>query len=135
MVSEAMRQADAEDQAVREAEKAKEDALAATTFPVEGLGLSGAGITFGGLPFKQASTSEQIRVSVAVGFALHPTLKLLIVRNGNALDDDSMRLVAAEAERAGGQVLMEYVTKNAGEVSVLIEDGHVARQEDHLEAQ
>lgn len=115
-----------EDDAVKQFEQAKEDALRAVKFPVEGLGFGADGVTFNDIPFKQASTAEQIKVSVAVGFALNPGLKLLLVRNGNALDEDSMKIVAAQAEEAGGQILMEYVTKDAGQVSVMIEDGHVA---------
>lgn len=125
-VAELKAKADAEDAAVKAADREKEGALKAAQFPVEGLGLSDAGVTFGGLPFSQASTAEQIRTSVAIGFALNPGLRLLLVRNGNALDEDSLRVVAAQAEAAGGQILMEYVTKDAGEVSVMIEDGRVA---------
>jgi hypothetical protein len=99
-------------------------------YPVPGLAISHAGVvTFNGIALKQASTAEQIRVSVAIGFALNPALKLLCVKNGNALDDDSFKLLAECAEAAGGQVLMEIVTKNDSErdsVSVFIEDGHNA---------
>lgn len=118
--------AKAEDAEVKRLEQAKADALQALKFPVEGLGVGDDGVTFNGIPFKQASTAEQIKVSVAVGFALNPGLKLLLVRNGNALDEDSMKAVAAQAEAAGGQILMEFVTKDAGQVSVMIEDGRVA---------
>lgn len=118
--------AKAEDEAVKAAEKAKEDALQAVKFPVEGLGVNDNGVTFNGIPFKQASTAEQIKVSVEVGFALNQGVKLLLVRNGNALDEDSLKAVAAQAEAAGGQILMEYVTKNADDVSVMIVDGHNA---------
>lgn len=95
-------------------------------FPVEGLGLNDNGVLWNGLPFEQASTSEQLRVSVAIGLALNPTLKVLLVRNGNALDENSMNLLAEQAAAADAQVWCEYVTGNAGDVSVMIEDGHVA---------
>lgn len=117
--------AKAEDGNVKQAEQAKADALLAAKFPVEGLGVDDAGVTFNGIPFKQASTAEQIKVSVAVGFALNPGLKLLLVRNGNALDEDSLKAVAAQAEEAHGQLLIEFVTKDASQVSVMIEDGKV----------
>jgi len=119
-------QAAKEDGVINEAETAKRAALDAAQFPVPGLSLSDNGVTFNDIPFKQASTAEQIRVSVAIGFALHPKLKLLCVKNGNALDDDSLQLIANEASAAGGQILMEYVTKDAADVSVFIEDGHQA---------
>lgn len=94
-------------------------------FPVPGLGLSDNGVTYNGVPFEQAATSEQIRTSVAIGLALNPTLKVLLVRDGNALDSDSMKALAAQAADADAQVWCEYVTDEAGKVSVLIEDGHV----------
>lgn len=114
-------------QAVLAADEAKRAALAAVTFPVEGLGLSDDGVTFGGLPFAQASSSEQLRVSVAIGLALNPTLKVLLVRSGNLLDDDSLRAVGAQAEAAGAQVWVEWVTADAEGVSVMIEEGRVAK--------
>ncbi len=117
---------DEQDGIVADMVEAKRKALTEAQLPVAGLALSETnGVMFNGVPLKQASTAEQIRVSVAIGFALNPGLKLLLVRNGNALDEDSMKLVADEAAKAGGQILMEYVTKNAGDVSVFIEDGHV----------
>lgn len=98
-----------------------------TKFPIDGLCINHTGaVTFNNIALKQASTAEQIRVSVAIGFALNPELKLLCVRNGNALDDDSFKLIADAAETAGGQVLMEIVTKKSDDVSVFIEDGHNA---------
>lgn len=99
--------------------------LQAAKFPVAGLSLSDNGVTFGGLPFTQASTSEQLRVSVAIGLALNPTLKVLLIRNGNMLDGDSLKTVAAQAEAAGAQVWVEWVTANADGMSVMIEDGKV----------
>jgi len=99
--------------------------LRTTKFPIDGLSISHDGaVTFKGINLKQASTAEQIRISVAIGFALNPALKLLCIKNGNALDDDSFKLIADAAEAAGGQVLMEIVTKDANDVSVFIENGH-----------
>jgi energy-coupling factor transporter ATP-binding protein EcfA2 len=114
-----------QDALIAQLDEARAKTIRDTKFPIDGLGISPTGaVTFNGIALKQASTAEQIRVSVAIGFALNPSLKLLCVRNGNALDDDSFTLVAEQAEAAGGQVLMEVVTKNADDVSVFIEDGH-----------
>ena len=104
--------------------------IAAAKFPVDGLGVNEDGVTFGGLPFSQASTSEQLRVSVAVGLALNPKIKVLLIRNGNTLDEDSLRQVAAQAEAADAQVWVEWVTKDPEGVSVMIEDGRVAVEEE-----
>jgi DNA repair exonuclease SbcCD ATPase subunit len=108
------------------ADEAKQVMLEAARFPVEGLGLSDAGITFNGVPFEQASASEQLRVSVAIGLALNPTLKVLLIRNGNLLDEDNLKIVAAQAAEADAQIWMEYVTSDAKAVQVMIADGSVA---------
>lgn len=102
----------------------KAAALAAAPFPISGLGLGDEGVLFGGVPLEQASSSEQLRVSVAIGLALNPSLKVLLVRNGNLLDEDGIAALAEMAAAAGAQVWMEFVTADAAGVTVMIEDGH-----------
>ena len=104
----------------------KDTMLREAKFPVKGLSLTDDGVTFEGLPLQEVAASVQLRVSIAIGLALNPTLKVLLIRNGNLLDDDSLKLVAQQAEDAGAQVWMEYVTSTADGVSVMLEDGHVA---------
>lgn len=113
------------DTKVEQAVLAKRQKLEEAKFPIEGLGLNDNGVSFDGIPFSQASTAEQLRVSVAIGLALNPTLKVLLIRSGNLLDEDSMAAVAQQAEAADAQVWMEYVTKDASDVQVMIEEGHV----------
>jgi len=103
----------------------KKKTMASAQFPVEGLGLEDAGVTFEGLPLQEVASSVQLRVSIAIGIALNPTLKILLIRNGNLLDDDSLKLVAQQAEKADAQVWVEYVTASAEGVSVMLEDGHI----------
>lgn len=112
--------------AIDVADADKASALRAVQFPVDGLGLSDDGVTFKGLPLAQASSAEQLRVSAAIGFALNPTLKVVLIKNGNLLDDDSLAALAKQAEDAKAQVWVEWVTKDKSEVQVFIEDGHVA---------
>lgn len=119
---------DVQHEIVIKSDEQKRAMIAAAKFPVEGLGLSDDGVTFGGLPFSQASSSEQLRVSVAIGLALNPTLRVLLIRSGNTLDEDSLAAVAAQAEAADAQVWIEWVTKNPEGVSVMIEEGRVAQE-------
>jgi hypothetical protein len=120
-------QANEQDAIVKAADEEKVALLAAAKFPVEGLGLSDDGVIFNGLPFDQAGSAEQVRVSVAIGIALNPKLKVLLIRNGNLLDHDSLKAVSAQAEAAGVQVWMEWVAAGKdGVVTVLMEDGEVA---------
>lgn len=111
-----------DDIAAVDAQKAQ--VLAEANLPVDGLAFTDEGVTFNGLPLEQASQSQKVRISVAIGSALNPTLRAMLVRNGNDLDPDSLALLAAEAEKADLQVWLEVVSTGPGE-GVLIEDGMV----------
>lgn len=98
--------------------------LSEAKWPVPGLGFGESGITLNGLPFEQASSAEQLRVSVAMGLALNPTLRVLLIRDGSLLDHKSLAIVAEMAANADAQLWIERVGEGA-ECSVIIEDGHV----------
>lgn len=123
----ASQKADKLDGQVKANRDAREEAIRKAKFPVEGLGLGAIGVTLGGIPFEQCSSAEQLRVSVAIGIALNPKLKVLLCRDASVLDEDSLKLVADMAAKAGAQVWVERVETD-GAVSVIIEDGHVKGQ-------
>lgn len=94
-------------------------------YPVEGLAFDTAGgVTFNGIPFDQCSSAEQLKVSVAVGIALNPKLKVLLCRDGSLLDPDSFAVLAKMAKDNAVQIWLERVGEDAT-TSVVIEDGHV----------
>lgn len=111
--------------AIEVIDKEKADQLAAAPFPIVGLSFDENGVTFNGLPFEQSSAAEQLRVSVAIGAALNPKLRVMLVRDGSLLDEKSMGLLAELAEQHNLQVWIERVSKGK-ECSVIIEDGAVA---------
>lgn len=87
----------------------KAEGLAAAKFPVDGLGFDEAGVTYQGVPFKQASTAEQIRVSMAMAIALNPKLRVIRITDGSLLDANSMSLVEHMAREHDYQVWLEIV--------------------------
>jgi hypothetical protein len=102
----------------------REQTIAGAAFPVPGLGFNEAGVvTLNGLPFDQASSAEQLRVSVAMGLALNPKLRTLLVRDGSLLDDDSMQVLHEMAATADAQLWIERVEQDGA--TVIIEDGSV----------
>lgn len=109
----------------------KAAALAAATFPVPGLSFGEDGITFGGVPFEQCSGAEQLRVSVAMGLAINPELKVLLVRDGSLLDADSMRILEDMAAAADAQIWLEVVSNSGEGCSVIIENGEVQETPAH----
>lgn len=110
----------------------KQAILSAAKWPVQGLGFDAEGVTLNGLPFNQASSAESLEVSVAMGMAANPKLRVLIIRDGSLLDDDALATVARLAEEHGYQVWIEIVTRNAEDekrCSVVIEDGLVKKRQ------
>lgn len=97
--------------------------LAAATMPVPGLSIGEHGVTFNGIPFEQCSGAEKLRVSVAIGLAPNPELKLMLIPDGSLLDADGMRLLEELAEAAGAQILIERVGTSREAGGVLIIDG------------
>ena len=109
---------------LKELKEARMKAVASAKLPVDGVGFDEGGVSINGIPFSQCSSAEQLRISVAVGIALNPKLKVLLVRDGSLLDADSLASIADMVEKAGAQCWVERVG-DGKEVSVIIEDGSI----------
>lgn len=105
----------------------KQKLLAKAKFPIKGLGIDHEKnlVTFNGIPFDQASTAEQLKTSVAIGLALNSELKILLVRDGNALDSDSLKAIAEQAAEADAQLWLERVAESKDGIAIMIEDGEL----------
>ena len=106
-------------------DKRKADGLAAATFPVDGLGFDADGVTYQGVPFKQASSAEQLRVSLAMAIALNPGLRVIRIADGSLLDSTNLELIEEMAVSNDYQVWIEMVNES-GDFGIVIEDGEVA---------
>jgi len=104
----------------------KREALAKAKLPITGLSLDGDEVTYEGVPFEQASSSQQLRVSLAMGMALNPKLRVLLIRDGSLLDETNLSLIAHMAAEHDCQVWIERVGKD-GKATVVIEDGEVSK--------
>ena len=107
---------------IAELDHAKSTLLAEAEFPVAGLGFDETGVTFHGVPFSQASSAEQIRVSLGMAMAANPRLRVIRILDGSLLDADSMAQIAELAKTNDYQVWVERVD-DASESAVVIEDG------------
>ena len=103
---------------------AKAEAIARAPMPVEGLGFGEGVVTFDGVPFDQASTAEQVRVSVAIAMAANPKLRVIRIKEGSLLDAENLALIASMAREHDYQVWIERVD-TSGKIGVVIEDGTV----------
>jgi len=105
----------------------KAQLLAKAKFPIKGLAIDEEGVTFRDIPFVQCSAAQRIRVSVAIGLAMNPTLRVLLIREGSLLDPKNLAAIAKMAETAKAQIWIERVSKGK-ECSIIIEDGSVVGQ-------
>jgi len=117
------------DEQLAVATTSRQQRLAAATYPVPGLGLDGSTVTFNEVPLEQASGAGQLRVAVAMGLALNPELRVLIIRDGSLLDARSLRLVEQMALEQKAQILMERVG-NGPECDVIMADGVIREVRD-----
>lgn len=105
--------------------KQKMDMIAAAKMPIPGLSLENGVVTFHGMPFEQASSAEQLRVSVAVAMAANPTLRVLRIKDGSLLDSKSWQLLAEMCKENDFQVWVEVVDES-GQIGIVMEDGKVS---------
>lgn len=109
---------------LEEIDKRKADGIAAAKLPVPGLGFDSDGVTLNGIPFSQASTSEQVRVSTALAMAGDPTIRVMRIDGGEALDSESLAIVEQLAAAHQYQVWISRVDESRS-VGFTIEDGTV----------
>lgn len=110
-----------------EIDRQVKDMVAEAKMPVEGLAFDGAKqVLYKGLPFFQASTAEQVKVSMMIGMAGNPTLRFMIIREGNDLDRNSMKVIDDLAAHYDFQVLVERVNLDGFE-GVFFEEGEIKK--------
>lgn len=105
-------------------DQSKAKKLQEAKFPVEGLSFDEDGITFNGIPFKQCSAFQRLRVSMAMAMALNPGLRVIRIMDGNLIDSKNMKLIQEMATEQDYQVWVELVD-DSGKMGVVIEDGQV----------
>lgn len=106
----------------------------AVEYPIPELELRKGGVYFKDVPFEQASRAERIKVSLAMGCALNDSLRVLLIRDGSVLDDESMQLISDLAGARDFQFWIEMARGYEGAAeAIIIEDGHVvpAPEESH----
>ena len=105
-------------------------AIAEADMPVDGLSLEDGKVLLDEIPLEQASDAEQLRLSCAIAMRQNAKLRVLRVRDGSLLDEDSLELLRVMAEERDYQVWIERVD-SSGTVGFVIEDGsHAVAEKD-----
>lgn len=106
-------------------EAKKKDLLLRSTLPVDGLDCTGDEVLFQGIPFCQVNRAQQIRLTMAIGAASSPTLRVARIEDGSLLDDDSLATIWDWAIENDYQIFIERVGPSDSKVGVIIEDGRL----------
>jgi len=101
----------------------KAEGLAAAKFPVNGLSVDDDGVTFRGIPFSQVNSAMRRRIAFAIATSGDPKLKLVIVKDGDLLDADSLQDIAEVAEERGYTVLVERDRDESRRIGFTVRDG------------
>lgn len=115
------------DEKIEAVNAAKSKLIQAAKFPVAGMSFGPIGLTLNGLPLEQASSAEQLRVGMAMGLALNPKLRVVLIRDGSLLDNKSLKMVAEMAAEAKAQCWVERVS--TGKIGFEIVEGSVASRD------
>lgn len=113
---------DAIDDELNNLRKKKESLIQNASWPIRGLGVDGNAVTWNGLPYEQASDSEQLKIATAIGFAMNPEVRVCLVRHGSLLDPLALEIIESVAREYSGQVFVERVSEG-GECTVIMREG------------
>ncbi len=119
-----------EDMDKRAADKNK--AIAEAVIPVKGIGFGDSFVTLDGVPFDQASDAQQLIAGCMIAMANNPELKVIRIREGSLLDDQSEEAVRMIAEANDFQIWQEKVD-NSGQIGFVIEEGELKEKKQESE--
>lgn len=113
------------DRTVKKADEDRAAAIARAKMPVKGLSIGDGEVMFEGLPFEQASNAQQIRISVALGIAANPKLRVMYIQDGSLLGTKMMKVIEEMAEEFNYQIWIERVDTTS-KVGIMMEDGEAS---------
>lgn len=93
--------------------------------PVPGLTWQGGVVLVDGKPWSQESTSKLLRICTKLAMALHPDLRVILIHQGEGLDQQSFTEICELAHAQGVDVLMEVVGEphEGGDAVIEIREG------------
>lgn len=102
--------------------------LSEAKFPLPGLSFDDTGILLNDVPFTQGSQARQLQAAVAIGIAMNPTVRVILIRDASLLDKKSMEAVAKMAADNDCQFWLEVVDSD-DPAAIIIENGEVKEGE------
>jgi ABC-type cobalamin/Fe3+-siderophores transport system ATPase subunit len=108
-------------------DRTKREGLAAAVFPDPLLSIDDDGITYDGIPFRQANTAKKTITAMRLLTTAQPDLRFMVVTDGDSLDDDTLAEMETLANERGYLVLTERDRNYERQVSAhVVVDGEVS---------
>ena len=95
---------------IEQLDKLKVTQISEADYPIDGLTVDDDQVLFHGRPLRTMSSGERIRVSVAIGMAMNPKLRVIIVKDGSLLDKAGMQAIIEMASKHDYQIWVERVS-------------------------
>lgn len=105
----------------------KKELLELADYPVDGMIVEGDSVYVNDVPLNDVNTAERIKIATFVAIAQNPQLKMIIIRNGSMLDDDSLKIIQDIADSKGYQIVMEKVSAESESGSIHIIEGKIQK--------
>lgn len=112
---------------IRGIDDLKQEKLKAAKLPLPGLSVNEGGITYKGNLFVELSSTEQLKVSLAIAMKLNPKLKVITIKDGSLIDKKNMKVIEEMAKDQDYQVWIERVD-DTGTVGIYIEEGVIIKK-------
>lgn len=110
---------------IKECDDDKSAQVEFANFPMPGLSFDEMrGVLLNGVPFSQGSQAKQLQAAIAIGLALNPKVRVILIRDGSLMDEQSMAAVKEMAVEKKAQVWIEVVNSKDPS-AIIIEDGEV----------
>lgn len=94
-------------------------------FPIKGLSLDENDVYYKNRPLSEASEAQALFISIAIGAAINPELKVMLIRQGAGITDSTLKLMAKYAQKHDLQLWIEDCRADKKRATVIIEDGTV----------
>ena len=126
MASDAKVEYDQETQIIEDLRTLRKQIFKDSKMPVEGLTLNEDGIFLDDSRYENLSSSKKLLVSMKIGMALNPNMKVMFSKHGNDFDDERIKILLNEANTHGYQLIIERINPVEGAPYIIIEDGSLS---------
>lgn len=123
---EARKKAEQLNEQLKALDESQDKALQTANWPVPGLSVDDEGVIYDGKPYEIINQAKRIYLSASIAIALNPTLRLMVIKDGSDLDQDTLAELEKLLKANDFQAIVEVVTRTQQDeqlCAVVVRDG------------